>query len=237
MKYLGILYLFLLPFLAFAQDFVNINGLKMYYEIQGEGEPLLILHGGAGSTADMKNITNHFYNSYKVIANDRQGHGKTTDLEGDLSFQKMTDNTVELLDYLKLDRVNVIGFSDGGIIALSLAIKYPERIKKAVFIGTNYHHNGIPESIKDWIRTADLSEKIRKLWLTQPTFSLEELNQINCNSLIVIGDRDGLYLDHTISFFQNVKDAELSIIPNATHDVIKEKPDIVNTIIDQFLKK
>lgn len=237
MKHLRILYFLLLPIFGFTQDFVNINGLKMYYEIQGEGEPLLILHGGAGSIVDMKNLTDNFSDSYMVIANDRQGHGKTTDLEGDLSFQNMTDNTVEFLDYLKLDRVNVIGFSDGGIIALTLAIKYPERINKAVYIGTNYHHNGIPESIKDWIRTADLSEKIRKLWLTQPTFSIEELNQIKCPSLIVIGDRDGLSLNHTISFFQNVKNSELSIIPNATHDVIKEKPALVNTIIDQFLQK
>lgn len=236
MKHFGILFFLLIPILGLAQNFVNINGLNMYYEIHGEGEPLLILHGGAGSMEDMKSLINFFSDRYMVIANDRQGHGKTLDLDGDLSYERMTENTVDLLDYLKQDRVNVIGFSDGGIIALTLAIKYPERLKKAVYIGTNYHHDGIPESEKDWIRTSELNDKIKKLWLTSPTFSEEELNRIKCPSLIVIGDRDGLYLEHTISLFRNVKNSELSIIPNATHNLLNEKPELVNYIVSHFLQ-
>lgn len=236
MKRLVIIFLSWIPSLGLAQDFINIDGLNMYYEIHGVGEPLMILHGGAGSMEDMKHLITFFSDSYMVIANDRQGHGKTSDLERDFSFESMAANTVGLLDHLKLDRVNVIGFSDGGIIALTLAIKYPERIKKAVYIGTNFHHNGIPESEKDWIRKADLDEKIKKLWLTSPTYSIEELNQIKCPSLVLIGDRDGLYLEHTISFFRNIENSELSIIPNATHDVIHEKPVLVNSIIAHFLQ-
>ena len=116
-------------------------------------------------------------------------------------------------------------------------MRYPERVKKAVYVGTNYHHDGVPESIKDWIRQSDLPKKIRTLWLTQPTFSIEDLKKIKCPSLILIGDRDGTTLEHTISLFSNIENSELSIIPNATHFVLDEKPDLVHVIMEQFLKK
>ena len=236
MKQLGTILFWFLPVLGIAQKYTDINGLKMYYEVKGEGNPLLVLHGGTGSIESMTKIIDYFSESYRVIANDREGHGKTSDTDKEFSYSRMTDNTVKLLDHLNLKQVNVIGYSDGGIIALELAMRYPERIKKAVYVGTNYHHNGMPDEIKDWIRQSDLSEKIKKLWLTQPTFSIEDLKKIKCPSLILIGDRDGTYLEHTISLYRNIENAELSIIPDASHAVLDEKPKLVHAIMEEFLK-
>ena len=117
-----------------AGKFYDIRGFKMYCEIYGEGQPLVIIHGNGGSIADFKDQIPYFSKKYKVIIADNRAQGQSTDKADSLSYEMMADDYAALLSALKIDSAFVIGWSDGGINALLLAIRHPEKVKKLALI-------------------------------------------------------------------------------------------------------
>src|ERR1700739_990562 len=113
-----------------AGKYYNIRGIKMYCEIYGEGKPLLMIHGNGGSIQAFENNIPYFSKKYKVIALDSRAQGKSIDNNDSLSFEMMADDEAALLDYLHIDSAYVIGWSDGAINALLLAMRHPEKVKK-----------------------------------------------------------------------------------------------------------
>src|SRR6185437_10714196 len=120
-----------------AGHYLSTRGFKLYYETYGEGEPLLLFHGNGGSLNNMRNQIAYFAPHYRVIAVDTRAHGKSTDPSDSLSFEQIVDDFNALLDTLHLDSCYVIGWSDGGIDALLLAIRHPDKVKKMAFTGAN----------------------------------------------------------------------------------------------------
>jgi len=126
----------------FESGYAPVNGLNLYYEIHGEGEPLFLLHGGFGSTGSFANVIPRLAEKHQVIPVDLHGHGRTGDGDRPLSFELMGDDIAGVMNHLGLDTANVLGYSLGGGTALQLAIRHPERVRQLVVVSTPFARNG-----------------------------------------------------------------------------------------------
>ena len=232
-----------------AGHYLATRGVRLYYEVYGQGEPLLLLHGNGGSIASMGNQIPFFSLHYKVIAVDTRAHGRSKDPSDSLSFEQIVDDFNALLDSLHLDSAYVIGWSDGGIDALLLAIRHPDKVKKMAFTGANLWPDttGLtpfvwetmlrqkPEFDKKPRTPANLNEKkIFDLDFYQPHISLDQLHHITCPTLVIGGDHDIIPVRHTVLIAENIPQSYLWIVPNSGHSVPVFKKDLFNTLIEAF---
>ena len=231
---------------------INVDEASIYYETYGKGSPVLVLHGGLGSLKDMSSQIIALSASHYVVAPDSRGHGRSTDSSAPLSYSIMAGDALAILDRLHLDRVDVVGWSDGGIVGLDLAMRYPDRIRRLVAISANYDVDGlveIPSSAgkiprrsvgyalfaPDPAHWPTLYRKVVTLWQTQPHYTLNDLRRIKAPALIMAGERDIVKREHTDELTKSILNSQESIIENATHLVIHEKPEVVNYHISMFL--
>jgi pimeloyl-ACP methyl ester carboxylesterase len=236
---------------AVGRTFVH-DGVKLYYEVYGVGEPLLLVHGNGGSIADMTAQIKHFRARYKVIAMDSRDQGKSADSPGPLTYEKMTDDLAALIDHLKVGSVNVLGWSDGGIEALLLGIRHPAKVKKLVAMAANLSPG--PEAISPdvlaLIKTMmaavpaaarDTPEgrrelKVTGMMLVEPNVTLKALEGITAPTLILASDHDVIRDEHTVDIFHHIPNSQLAIFPNATHMVPYDDPTLFNTTVERFLR-
>jgi pimeloyl-ACP methyl ester carboxylesterase len=227
---------------AKAGNYIKLRGINMYYETYGSGEPLLIIHGNSGSIADFENQIPFFAKKYKVIVADSRDHGKTLDtlhMDDSLSYEMMSDDYAELLAQLHIDSAFVIGWSDGGINGLLLAMRHPEKVKKLAVTGANLWIDST--SVEPFIiKTFTMQYKMMKfrkpsvertvlmrhynLLLTQPNIKPEELKQVKCPTLVMAGDRDAIKPEHTVLIARSIPKSNLWISPNSGHSL----PDMKN---------
>ncbi len=204
-----------------AGKYYNIRGFKMYCEVYGEGMPLLMIHGNGGNMSAFKKNIPYFSKKYKVIAADSRAQGKSTDSKESLSFEMMADDYNALLDTLHIKKAYVIGWSDGGIIALLMAIRHPDKVLKLASTGANLWPNFYPLSSYQWKQMQKLyiSQRNKKPWRTaqekndwkitalddfQPNIPLSALKKIQCPSFIICGDDDVIPLAHTVLIYHNI---------------------------------
>jgi pimeloyl-ACP methyl ester carboxylesterase len=249
-----------------AGEYIEVNDIKVYCEIYGEGEPLLLLHGNGGSIENFLLQIPEFSRYYKVIAIDSRAQGRTSDSEKEISYALMASDMAALIDKLNLGSVYVVGWSDGGIIGLELAYAYPDKVKKLVAIGTNFSNNNfmaprdhVRMDAKDTLvirsrklaqkyknslerlspnpdRIPEIRRKLKALMEKYPNFTVKQLKEISTPTLIVVGDHDIISLDHTVSLFAGIPHAQLFVIPGATHIVPVEQPELFNSVVINFLK-
>ena len=129
------------------------DGVKLYYEVYGAGQPLLLVHGNGGSIADFTAQINYFRKRYKVIAMDSRDQGRSSDSTDKITYEKMTDDLGALIDHLKTGPVYVLGWSDGGIEALLLGIRHPDKVKKLAAMAANLDPLGIYPEVVDWVKS------------------------------------------------------------------------------------
>lgn len=255
--------------------YVEVNGLKMYYEEYGSGYPLLLIHGGIATIRVMgwtKQIP-YFAKYFKIIAPDSRGHGRTNNPTKKFSYKLMAEDMVALIDALKLKKPLVCGWSDGGQIAFELAMHFPEKIKAIVAGGVmtrvtdemikgmkdigiegpgkiNVKHlqKNMPDFVKIlrdshkyvygedyWIK---LLENISKMWFDPKEFPGEEIKKIKIPTLVLLGDRDEFIpLNVAAEMYQLIPDAELAILPNATHSLCDTNCEHFNQIVLEFLQR
>jgi pimeloyl-ACP methyl ester carboxylesterase len=236
--------------------YANIRGIKMYYEIYGTGEPILLIHGNSGSITDMTNQIEYFSKKYKVIVADSRDHGKTLDtlsMTDTLSYEMMADDYNSLLDLLQVDSVNVIGWSDGGINGLLLAMNHPRKVKKLVSMGANlwsdttaldpFFHNIFKMQYSMMQKRPMTTEnkvilRHYKLIMTQPNISTQQLKKIKCPTLVVAGDHDAVKVQHTALIAQSIPNSNLWIAPNAGHGLmVFQYKDKFNTEVEDFFNR
>lgn len=237
---------------AHGGRYAEINGIRLYYETFGNGEPVLVLHGGTGSLEDMRYQIVALAAEHFVLAPDSRGHGRSSDAEAPLSYRLMADDMLKLLDLLKIDRADIVGWSDGGIIGLDLAIHHPERVRRLVAIGANYDVNGLihpPAPGSDppspsWLYShyapdpdhwPTLYQKVVTMWRTEPHYSTDELARIKAPTLIIAGEFDAIKREHTDRLARAIPGAQEVIIKGATHFVVMQKPNVIDTQILRFL--
>ena len=233
----------------------NIDGVSIYYETFGKGPPVLILHGGKGVQESMRYQIAALAIDHLVIAPDSRGHGRSTDGPGPLHYADMADDMVGLLDTLHIARADVVGWSDGGIIALDLAMRYPGRIGRVVTMGANFDASGLVDPVAPPAPVsppaagqadvdhrpsaispeAMLSAKVDTMWATEPHYSPADLRQIHSPVLVIAGERDVIRRDHTDALARAIPGAGELIIPGANHDAPQEVHDAVNAAIRAFL--
>ncbi|MEP6467821.1 MAG: alpha/beta hydrolase [Parafilimonas sp.] len=233
-----------------AGKYYNIRGIKMYCEIYGEGRPLLMIHGNGGSINNFENNIPYFSEKYKVIAVDSRSQGRSIDTKDSLSFEMMADDFAVLLDTLHIKSAYVLGWSDGGINALLLAIRHPDKVIKLAATGANLWPDStalLPSVWKDMQHeyAASINKKLTtqkekndwKLFLLdydQPHIPLYALHKIKCPSLIICGDHDLIPVQHTKLIAQNISNSIFWLVPNSGHATLIEHKDEFNKKVDAF---
>ena len=193
---------------------LHTRGFNMYYESYGQGIPLLLLHGNGGSIGNMANQIPYFAaNSFHVIAVDTRAHGRSDNPADSLTFEMIVDDFNALLDSLHLDSCYVIGWSDGGIDALLMAIRHPDKVKKMAFTGANLWPDttGLTPFVFNMIKRENsalhkqpltprvrIQRQISDLDYYQPNITLAQLHQITCPTLVIGGDHDAIPVPHTV---------------------------------------
>lgn len=243
-----------------THGYAPVNGLKMYYEIEGTGEPLVYIPPVFGF-AGMKSFPTLAQN-HKVITMDFQGRGRTADIpERPLSIEQCAEDVVGLLRYLGISQADFFGESYGGNTAALIAVRYPEFVRRVATYGATFgpaqiainpktgpsKHPGADskyveferESYKkvapypdDWPKTFDKVDNIQ--WRG---FSKDELASIKVPVLIILGDRDFVRLEHAVETFNVVPNAELAVIPDASHFVLFSEQERVIPVVKHFVEK
>ena len=229
--------------------FAKIRGFNMYYETYGTGQPLLIIHGNGGSINNFLYQIPYFSAHYKVILADSRAQGKSTDLGDSLSYEMMADDLSALLDNLHLDSCNVIGWSDGGINGLLLAMRHPEKVKKLAVTGANLWPDttAVDPFIYHWAQneftklkklpaTPKIKAEIKLMRLLsfEPQISPLQLKGISCPTLVIGGDHDVLLPQHTMLIAQSIPKSYLWIIPNSGHSTPIFYKEMFNKVVDDF---
>jgi pimeloyl-ACP methyl ester carboxylesterase len=234
----------------------GINGISLYYETYGEGRPVLIVHGAGGSLETMHPFIRDLARDHKVIATDSRTQGRSSDGDGDLTYSKMGADMIALLDRLHIKQVDVIGWSDGGIVGLDMAMKHPERVRRLVAIGANVTPDGVPQSALSPDELAQIEQvekplyellapdaahfpvafaKILKMLRTEPHYTPADLSQIKSPTLIVAGEHDMILRAHTDMIADAIPHAKEIIVPNAEHDGPLTMPDLYAKMAREFI--
>jgi len=226
-----------------GKTFVH-DGIKFYYEIYGVGEPLLLVHGNAASIASLSAQIDHFRDQYQVIAMDSRDHGRSADSLESLTFEKMTSDLAALLDHLEVGPALVFGWSDGGVEALLLAIHYPTKVSKIAAMAANLNPDGLHPDTLDLLRssadsipsTQSRALKVARVMLDQPNIDVKALEGIGAPTLILAGDHDMVKDEHTLEIFHSIPNSQLAIVPDSTHMLPFDDPELLNSIVDRFFR-
>ncbi len=237
---------------AKAGSYLKTRGLNMYYETYGKGEPLLIIHGNGGSINNFLYQIPYFSKSYKVILADSRAQGKSVDTHDSLSYEMMADDLNALLDTLRLDSCYVIGWSDGGINGLLLAMRHPDKVKKLAVTGANLWPDttAVDPFVYKWAMNYNDSlakikqtheiknkRKLAHLLSYEPHITSHQLHAIQCPALVIGGDHDVLLPQHTLLIAQSIPKSYLWIIPNSGHSTPIYYKDQFNQTVSDFFKK
>jgi pimeloyl-ACP methyl ester carboxylesterase len=233
--------------LTFTSGYSQVNGLKMYYEIYGDGKPLVLIHGG-GSTIQTSfgKAIPLFAKNRKVIAVELQAHGRTSDRNADLTFEQDADDVATLLKNLHIDKADFFGFSNGGTTALQIAIRHPQIVDKIILGSALAKRHGVHDWFWDFMKNAKLDDmpeqlKVAYKQVAADTNGLqvmhdrdvkrmqnfkdiqdEKIKSVTAPALIIIGDRDVITPEHAIELHRQIANSELAIIPGGHGDYIGE---------------
>jgi pimeloyl-ACP methyl ester carboxylesterase len=248
-----------------TDGYVEVNGLHMYYEVYGEGSPLVLLHGGM-MTIDLNFATliPTLATRHRVIGVELQGHGRTADTGREITPAALASDVVGLLDHLGIDRAHVLGHSMGGAVALELAVSHPHRVRSVVPISISVRPDGVHEELADPSKHAtstrmptpqdfaDMSEAYKRLSPHPDHFdeflatlsasnadlegwSDEQLAGITAPTLLMLGDHDFTTVEHGAVMLRLIPGSQLAVLPGTTHMTITRRADVVLPLLSAFL--
>jgi pimeloyl-ACP methyl ester carboxylesterase len=242
-----------------AGQFAQLNGIKLYYEFYRNTKVpnppvVLIIHPNSGDIAIMAEQVKFFADRATVLVVDTRGHGKSEMGSGRLTYEQMAADYNALLEKLQLRSVQIVGWSDGGILGLLLAIKHPDKVSKLVVMGANLVPDGAEPWVLAWVKQREnridqqiasgdrepqlvKDQQLMNLMLTQPNIPVADLQKIKVPTLVMAGDRDMIRPEHTLAIFRNIPQAQLAIVPGATHAFSQEDPDRFNAMVQRFFEQ
>ncbi len=231
----------------------DVNGIRMYYATYGKGEPILFIHGGLGFADVWAKQVEDLSRDHLVIVADSRGHGRSTRTSEPFGYDLMTSDYVALLDQLKVGKVTLVGWSDGGIIGIDMAMKNPEHLTRVIAQAANVTVDGVKSDVMenktfaDYITRAGevykkisptpneydaFVEQISHMWMSQPAWTPEMLGKIKVPVTIVIGDHDeAVKQDHTAQMAKDIPGARLVILKDASHFAMLQDPAGYNAMI------
>jgi pimeloyl-ACP methyl ester carboxylesterase len=239
---------------------VDVSGAQIYYSIYGKGDPVILLHGGLGNSDHWSNQVPALAEKFQVIAIDSRGQGRSTRTRARPSYDTMAKDVVAVMDSLKLEHAAIVGWSDGGEIALKIAIEHPDRVSKLFVFGANYNSDGSkPRSGRpadtftayaakcraDYAKMSktpkawdDLVDWLLPVWRNPMGFTKDQLRSIKAPTLVADGDHDEvIVLDQIKEMAQLIPNAQLAIFENASHFALWQDPTDFNKALLDFLAK
>jgi pimeloyl-ACP methyl ester carboxylesterase len=217
-----------LPVLSPSESgYQEANGLNMFFEVYGTGEPLVLLHGAYMSTRGMAGLIEPLMAHHTVYALEMQGHGRTADIDRPITYEAMADDVAAFMAAKGIETADVLGYSMGGGIAVQLAVRHPEAVRKMVAISASYSSDALPPGFMDMISTFDASmmagtpmeaeylalapdpdgfanlvEKLKVLDMTPFHWPEDDIRGITAPTLLVVGDSDVVSLEHAVAMFK-----------------------------------
>lgn len=246
-------------------NYASVNGLKMYYEIHGTATgkhpPLVLLHGG-GSTIDTSfgKVLPFFAKTRQVIAFEQQGKGRTADIDRPFTFEQSADDTAALLRHLKVERADFFGYSNGGNIALQIALRHPNLVRKLIVASAMFTNDGLYSEFRESLKQAtpeNMPAELREAYLgvaphpedlpTLVSKSVErmlefkdwrpkEIQSIDAPTLVMIGDADLVRPEHAVEMFRLLPHAQLAVLAGTDHMMLVKRTDWQVSMITAFLE-
>jgi pimeloyl-ACP methyl ester carboxylesterase len=232
--------------------YVMSDGVPIYFETFGAGEPVLVLHGGGpGCLETMQSqIRALAADRHFVIAPDSRGHGRSGDGSGPLTYAQLASDMTKVLDVLHVQNADIVGWSDGGIVGIELAMHHPERVRRLVAIGANYTVDGLIDKPEDSPEVLPLDgpcarvipdaaswplrfHRVVQMWRTQPNYSLADLGTIKAPTLVMAGEFDLIRRSHSDQLARAIPGSQQLIIKGGVHSV-SYKSSMINTTITSF---
>jgi pimeloyl-ACP methyl ester carboxylesterase len=241
-------------------EYIELPGVKTWYEVEGQGDAVLLLHGGFCTNETWAPQRADFAADHRTVLPERRAHGHTPDVEGPLSYHDMAEDTVEFLTTVVRSPAHLVGWSDGGVVALLVAIARPDLVRKIVVTGANFkpaseigqtealeeldaeapemamfrtmYEAASPDGPEHWPVVVG---KMAEMFRAEPDIPIEDLGHINAPTLVLVGDDDFVPLEHTIELYRAIPNSELAVVPGTTHGHFMEKPSLVNRIVLDFL--
>jgi pimeloyl-ACP methyl ester carboxylesterase len=217
---------------------IKVNQIDINYEIFGQGEPLILLHGNQEDYHIFDELIESLKNNFMIYAIDSRNHGQSG-RSIDFSYDTMTQDIYQFIRHLKINKPHILGFSDGGIIALKLAIVSPNLLNKVMVCGVNYKPKGLNKAVRKELKKAyeeDMSPYI-KLMLDEPKFKKKDLKNISLKTLILVGSKDVIKPKHTLKLHNFIKRSKLIILEDETHDSFVVHSTKLKPYIIEFINK
>lgn len=244
--------------------YVEVNGLRMYYEVHGEGHPVVLLHGGT-QTIDVTfgELLPRLAEEFQVIAVELQGHGRTADIDRPPLLEHLAADVLALLDELGVDRADFFGYSLGGLVSLACATSHPERVRRLVLAATHFRHDGYHDDIvngdmdsglmptqeefESWhaayVRVAPdpdhygvFAERLSEVVMSFPDWTPDDLRAITAPTLLVLGDNDFIRLSHAEQMRDLLPDSRLAVLPGTRHSEVMQRTDLLLPMVTAFLR-
>ncbi|HAN21774.1 MAG: oxidoreductase [Clostridiales bacterium GWF2_36_10] len=221
-----------------TENYCSTNGIELFYKKRGKGRPLLLLHGNGESNVIFDALCDKLSKDYIVYSIDSRGHGKSSVVK-ELDYNVMAEDIVGFIKTLELQKPILYGFSDGGIIGLIIAIKYPELLSNLIVSGVNIAPSGIKIIYRYLFRLIYFFTKshLYRIMLTQPNIENSELKKIKVPVLITAGQNDMIKDIHTKMIAENITESELLILPKESHSSYIVNSDKMYGIIKSFCKR
>jgi pimeloyl-ACP methyl ester carboxylesterase len=240
--------------------YVDAAGLRTYYERTGSGHPLVLLHGGFCTAETFDGLTPQLAPAYTVYVPERRGHGRTGDVDGPITYKIMAADTMAFLEALGLTKAHLVGYSDGAVVALLVALQRPDLVDRLVLIGQPINAAGMPEFVRAMIPNFSqqmlppflkalyaatspdgpqhfdvVFDKLRNELTREPNMQIEEVAGLAAPTLVLLGDRDMITPEHAVALVRTIPVAQLGIVPGAEHSLPMDKPDLVARLVTDFL--
>ena len=238
---------------------IDIDGLGVFYETEGDGETLVLLHGGLADNSTWAAQFSGLSPYRHVVAPERQAQGHTPDRPGPLTYPAMADQTVSFLVALGLGPVDLVGWSDGGMVGTLIAAEQPQLVRTLTVTGSGFSSGGyVPGAMEDLVALSpgdedmemfaamyaqaspdgpehfpEVWEKMRTMW-AEPFDWTARVRQISAPTLVIVGDDDYVTVHHAEEFSRLVQNGQLAVVPGASHLVPMEKPDLFNQLVLDF---
>nr|WP_157553874.1 alpha/beta hydrolase [Herbidospora sakaeratensis] len=228
--------------------------MEIWHDRHGTGDPLFLLHpGGVDSRAFDVNVAG-LRDRFTVWRADRRGHGRTADADGPFTFAAMADDMIAVQER-HVGPAHLLGCSDGAAVALTMALRRPDLVRRLVLVAGVFHHDGwLPgvldadEETLDWLGRGHaevspdgeghyrvVAAKLDDLHAREPAYTEEDLKGVTARTLVMVGDDDEVRLEHTLALYRALPDGELAVVPGASHGLLVEKPELCHQLISEFL--
>lgn len=222
--------------------------IQLNYCEKGSGFPVILLHGNGESLDYFTHQITCFSENYRVVAIDTRGHGQSPRGTAPFSISQFAEDLHNFMDEVGIEKAHILGFSDGGNIALTFALRYPERVEKLILNGANLYSAGVKVSVQlpivlgyriaSWFEKkspeAKKNAELLGLMVNEPNIRPEELKQLQTRTLVIVGKRDMIKESHTRLIAESLPDAQLKIIPG-DHFIANRNPEEFNRVVGSFL--